>query len=172
MPEIAPYHRFQPCLLERLRDDEPAKREESSGQRIISYVRYRDGVMRDLRWLLNANAPISDPEDEADISHFPEARNSVLNLGIRSLSGTTVEGMDMEDLVRVIEEAIGRFEPRINKRSLRVRFLTEEKEKDVHVVALEISGELFADPVPQQLIFKTKLDLETGHVVGDRLDGS
>lgn len=172
MPEIAPYHRFQPCLLERLRDDEPAKKEESAGQRVISFARYRDGVLRDLRWLLNTNAPVSDPEDEADLSRFPEACNSVLNLGVRSLSGTTVEGLDMEDFVRLIEEAIGRFEPRINKRTLRVRFITEEKAKDIHVVAFEISGELFADPVPQQLIFKTKLDLETGHVVGDRLDGS
>ena len=63
-----------------------------------------------------------------------------------------------------------RFEPRIDPRTLDVKFIRGDSA--IHLVGFEISGELFADPVPQHLVFKTTLDMETGHIVGDRLDGS
>ena len=57
---LTPLDKLQPCLLDRLTDDEPGKREESRGQRIISLQRYKAGVLRDLEWLFNS------------IGHFPD----------------------------------------------------------------------------------------------------
>ena len=55
MPEgITPLDKLQPCLLDRLTDDEPEKKEESRIQRVISLQRYKAGVLRDLEWLFNS----------------------------------------------------------------------------------------------------------------------
>ena len=40
--------KLQPCLLDRLTDDEPGKKEESRSQRVISHQKYKRGVLRDL----------------------------------------------------------------------------------------------------------------------------
>jgi type VI secretion system protein ImpF len=45
-----------PCLLDRLTDDEPTSRVEGRAQRTISVSRFKDGVLRDLRWLFNTLA--------------------------------------------------------------------------------------------------------------------
>ena len=48
MAELTPLEKLQPCLLDRLTDDEPQKGEESRMQRVISAQRYRRGVLSDL----------------------------------------------------------------------------------------------------------------------------
>ena len=48
--------RIQPCLLDRLTDENPEAVKESRNERVISVKRYREGVLRDLIWLLNAKA--------------------------------------------------------------------------------------------------------------------
>src|SRR6201998_4295626 len=45
--------KVQPCLLDRLVDERPEVRTETTG-RGISLSRYRQGVLRDIEWLLNA----------------------------------------------------------------------------------------------------------------------
>ena len=45
--------RLQPSLLDRLTDNEPAKKEESRAQRVLSMKKLREGVVRDLLSLLN-----------------------------------------------------------------------------------------------------------------------
>ena len=56
MAELNRDQRFLPCLLDRLRDDDPKNTEESRNQRVISAQRYKEAVLRDLRWLFNASA--------------------------------------------------------------------------------------------------------------------
>ena len=48
--------KIQPCLLDRLTDEAPESQKESRNERIISIRRYREGVLRDLVWLLNGKA--------------------------------------------------------------------------------------------------------------------
>jgi len=55
MPDVTPLEKLQPCLLDRLTDDEPRKQEESRSQRVISHQKYRRGVLRDLEWLFNSS---------------------------------------------------------------------------------------------------------------------
>ena len=43
---------------------------------------------------------------------------------------------------------------------------------DRHMISFEIHGDLWANPVPEQLFIKTKIDLETGQCsLGDSVDG-
>jgi type VI secretion system protein ImpF len=156
MADSTPLERLQPCLLDRLTDDEPEKTEESRNQRVISQTRYKRGVLRDLEWLFNASAHL--PEEgrkQFRLSDFPEANRSILNFGTRHLCGTLAPHMD--ELERELADAVRLFEPRIINHTLNVKATVER-----HIVTIEMSGELWANPVSEKLFIKTTLDLETG----------
>jgi len=156
MAELTPFERLQPCLLDRLTDDEPEKREESRTQRVVSLQRYRQGVMRDLEWLFGASAHLpQEGQQTFSIEDFPEALKSVINFGTRHLFGLMAP--NMRELERQLTEALYTFEPRILRNSLKVRSRLEG-----NVIALELEGELWAAPLPEHLHIKTRLDLENG----------
>ncbi|MDB6066629.1 MAG: lysozyme protein [Pedosphaera sp.] len=166
MAELTPLEKLQPCLLDRLTDDDPKVTEESRNQRVISMQRYRRGVLRDLEWLFNTSAHLAEEgEDKFRLSNYPEAFNSVINFGTRHLCGLT--GAELNELERQLVDAIHFFEPRILRNSLTVKATIE-----LQIMAFEIHGELWANPMPEQLFIKTKIDLETGQCsLGDRADG-
>ena len=56
MAELTPIEKLQPCLLDRLTDDEPGNQKESRLQRVVSPQKYRAGVLRDVEWLFNSRA--------------------------------------------------------------------------------------------------------------------
>jgi len=166
MAELTPLEKLQPCLLDRLTDDEPEKTEESRNQRIISLQRYKRGVLRDLEWLFNASAhlPVEGPQ-EFRLSDYPEAHRSVINFGTRQLCGLIAPNMD--ELERELREAIQLFEPRIIDHTLTVKATIER-----HMVSFEMFGELWANPIPEKLFIKTNIDLETGQCnLGDTGNG-
>jgi len=157
MPELGVIERLQPCLLDRLTDDEPNKLQESRAQRVVSLQRYRAGVLRDLMWLFNASAHLPQEGDSLlDLQDYPEAHRSVINFGIRHLFGVMTPSM--RELERQLIQALYIFEPRILRNTVKVRSQVEG-----NVVGLEIEGELWASPVPERLHIKTMLDIETGH---------
>ena len=53
------------------------------------------------------------------------------------------------------------FEPRIKPDSLKVKAKPFKREEGLPTLVLEISGELWAQPVPQQLFLETSIELET-----------
>ncbi len=156
MAELTPLERLQPCLLDRLTDDEPEKTEESRNQRVISQARYKRGVLRDLEWLFGASAHL--PEEgrrQFKLSDYPEAYRSVINFGMRQLCGMLAPNMD--ELERELAESVRVFEPRIINHTLTVKASVER-----HVVTIEMFGELWANPVSEKLFIKTSIDLENG----------
>jgi type VI secretion system protein ImpF len=166
MAEHTPLEKLQPCLLDRLTDDEPHEKEESRNQRVISIQKYKRGVLRDLDWLFNANAHLSN-EGGGDVSldRFPEAEKSVINYGIRHLCGLIAPNMD--DLERALVQAIQVFEPRILRHSVQIKASMVR-----NMITFELHGEIWANPVPEELFINTKVDLEGGLcIVGDRAEG-
>src|SRR6266705_2730573 len=120
MAELTPFEKSQPCLLDRLTDDEPKITQESRNQRVISAQRYKRGVLRDLEWLFNASAHLPEEgKEKFRLSDFPEAFQSVINFGTRQLCGMFAP--DMDELERQLAEAIQFFEPRILRDSLDVK---------------------------------------------------
>jgi type VI secretion system protein ImpF len=156
---IAPLERIQPCLLDRLTDDAPDKKEESRMQRVVSLQRYRAGVLRDLEWLFNAIGHYPDEQvGRQKFSDFPEAYRSVVNFGLRQVYGWLAP--DVAEIEKEVYDAVTLFEPRINRQTLQVRAAI-----DRHLLSIEMSGELWANPIPERLFIKTQLDLESSHCI-------
>lgn len=161
MPELTPQERLQPALLDRLTDEEPEKRQELREHRVLSKSRMRQAVLRDLGWLFNATRL----ESGGDLANVPHARRSVINFGLPALSGKAASSLDVVELERAIRQAILDFEPRILPGTLQVRALLEASQLDHHnVIGVEIHGDLWAQPVPLELLVRTEIDLETGKV--------
>ena len=159
MPDLTPSERLQPCLLDRLTDDEPEKKQESRDARVISLSRYRQAVLRDISWVLNTVAHSAGDE----IYEFDHVACSVLNFGVPNVCGLSQRGQLGEDLEQRILNAIRMFEPRVLENSVSIRSVFDEEEMASTAVMFEIAGELWAQPANAVLYIKTSLDLETGH---------
>ena len=95
----------------------------------------------------------------------PDVLGSVLNFGLPSLSGKMASRVDVSLLERAIRQAIVRFEPRILADTLEVRAMEATSVLDTHnVIAFEIRGHLWSQPVPLEILLRTQIDLEAGQV--------
>jgi type VI secretion system protein ImpF len=160
MAELTPQERLQPSLLDRLTDDEPDQSQESREKRVLSMSRLRECVLRDLAWLFNASRPLS-PDD---LERYPFVACSVVNFGIPPLAGMTVRILDLNMLENLLRQSVIDFEPRILRNTVRVRANLTAAQVSHNSLTFEIEGELWGQPLPQQLYLKTEIDLESGQV--------
>ena len=161
MPELTPQERLQPALLDRLIDEEPDRQVEPRERRVMSKSRLREAVLRDLAWLFNSTRL----EASQSLDHVPFVRRSVVNFGLPALSGKPSSSLDVADLERAIRQAILDFEPRILPSTLEVRAVKQASSHEHHnIVGVQIHGQLWAQPVPLELLVRTEIDLETGKV--------
>jgi len=127
---------------------------------IISKHDIQSCVKRDLEWLFNTNQYFP-PED---LNELPESTCSVLNFGIPDLTGKTVSGMDMVKLERALMQAIVDFEPRIIQKTLTVKVLANQDNREHNIFVFEIEGEVWAKPLPLHLRLRTEFELENNQV--------
>lgn len=161
MADQLPKERLQPALLDRLVDDEPALTQEPRASRLITRKRLHEAVLRDLAWLFNTTRLGGD----AEFGNCSYARRSVLNFGLPALAGETASALDMVGLEQTIRQAILDYEPRIVPASLQVRALAAGDLHEQHnIVSIGIRGQLWAHPVPIELLLRTDVDLETSAV--------
>lgn len=160
MPELSQKERLQLSLLDRLTDDEPTKEAESREKRVISVSRLRQLVQRDIAWLLNSVGASS----HIDFDLYPEVEKSTLNFGITDLTGYSSRMFNPKQIERELTKCIRNYEPRIIPSSLKVKINVAEKEMSNQTVTFEISGDLWAQPLPLQLFLKTEVDIENGNV--------
>jgi type VI secretion system protein ImpF len=152
---ITPLDRLQPCLLDRLTDEEPGNREESRNQRVVTIQRYKAGVLRDLEWLFNSVGHYPDETvGRMTFGDYKEAYRSVINFGIRQVYGRLAP--DIEEIEKQLYDALVTFEPRINRHTLKVVVKIER-----NILSIELTGELWVNPLPEKLFIKTVLDLES-----------
>lgn len=152
--------RLQPSLLDRLTDFEPTSRQEAEDKRVMNKAQIREAVLRDLAWLLNAVKPTPSVAET-----WAQAARSVLNYGLPPMSGQMASRIDVSQLERTIKDAIEQFEPRVMADSLEVKALEASSMLDTHnVIEFEISGFLWAQPVPLELLVRTQVDLEGGQI--------
>lgn len=160
MAELTTQERLQPSLLDRLTDDEPSKAEESRERRVISAIRLRDCVTRDISWLLNCVR--LDSED--GLHEFPEVYRSVINFGIPDLAGLVMSGLDAGALERQIKDAITTFEPRLIPHTVRVIATKDDTRMNRQGLSFNIDAQMWATPIPLNLYLKTEVDLENGSI--------
>jgi type VI secretion system protein ImpF len=157
MAEISSRERLQPSLLDRLTDDAPEHKRESLEQQTLSVQQLRQAVLRDLAWLLNAtNLAATEDLDDA-----PLAKAATINYGIPSFAGLISTARRLNTLETGIANAIRAFEPRIRADSLTVKLRPPKDGDAAAAITFEIQGELWAQPVPQQLFLDTTIELET-----------
>ena len=131
---------------------------ESNQQRVVSMRRLRECVLRDVASLLNA----LNLETQVDLQRYPHVQRSVLNYGMRSLAGLSAAAVDPVKTAAGIEEAIRRYEPRLRK--VRVAPETREGPQEGHQLSFRIDAELWGQPMPQQLVLRTRIETDTGNV--------
>lgn len=161
MADPSPAERLQPSLLDRLTDDAPTVLTEPREARVLTKGQLRTAVLRDLAALMNAICLGAGD----DLSAYPEVERSVLNYGMPAFAGETASTLDVHDLEEGIRSAILRFEPRVLPNSLLVEAMATDNGLGWHnVVSVRISAQVWAQPVPLELLLRTEVDLETGQV--------
>lgn len=161
MADPSPTERLQPSLLDRLTDDAPTVLTEPREARVLTKGQLRTAVLRDLAALMNAICLGAGD----DLSAYPEVERSVLNYGMPAFAGETASTLDVHDLEEGIRSAILRFEPRVLPNTLLVEAMATDNGLGWHnVVSVRISAQVWAQPVPLELLLRTEVDLETGQV--------
>ncbi len=152
MTEPTPSDRLQPTLFDPLMPQEA---------RVLTKSGLRTAVLRDLTSLMNT-VRLGASED---LSAYPEVERSVLNYGMPAFAGGTASTLDVHGLEGSIRTVILRFEPRILANTLLVEAVDNDKMLGWHnVVSVKISAQVWAQPVPLELLLRTEVDLETGQV--------
>ncbi len=155
MARWAPEQTVTQSVLERLIDRAPDEAADPPPSRAQSVRLLKASLRRDLEWLLNTRRT---PEPAG--SEFEELERSVFNFGLPDV--TTLNRSSVRDrsrLVRMIEETVSTFEPRITR--LKVTPL-ESTASAQHVLRFQIEGMLQMDPAPEHISFDTVLQLASG----------
>jgi len=160
MAELTKKERLQPSLLDRLTDDDPEARQESRDRRVLSPARLRECVRRDLTWLFNT----ANLATVLNLDELPEVARSTVNFGMPDLAGRTASSVNIPALEQILRRVIWDFEPRLIKSSVRVRVISDDDKMNHNAMAFDIEAELWAQPLPLRLFFRTDIDLETGAV--------
>jgi type VI secretion system protein ImpF len=141
-------------ILDRLTDKDPKTKAESPPSRSQAMRMLRDGLRRDLEWLLNTRRT---PEEVGE--EYPELARSLYNYGLPDIGSFSAKNpQDHVRLRRALEAAIASFEPRL----LATRVSMETVAALVKGVRFQIQGLLRIDPSPEHVSFDTVLELPAG----------
>ena len=145
-----------PSILDRLLDEEPDISREPAKSRAQVLREMKSSVRRDLENLLNTRWRCS---------HWPpsleELAVSLVNYGIPDFTGGNLgSASDRNELRRIIETTIRRFEPRF--KTVRVELLENSEPLD-RTLRLRIDALLHAEPAPEPVMFDSALEPATGN---------
>ena len=126
---------------------------------MLSAEELRDSVRRELGALLNSTA-LSTVQD---LSAYPNVQRSTLNYGMPDMSGKTASGIDPRALESLVVRALAEFEPRLVKDTVKVA-VNRTDQMSHNTVTFVIEAELWSKPLPQKLLLRTELELESGEV--------
>ena len=143
--------RITPSVLDRLLDDRPEEKLEAPASRQANLRILKQSVKRDLEWLLNTRSNATEiPED------LPELNRSLASFGIPDFSSWNVNGAgDQEQLRRTIEDAVTRFEPRLEGVQVTIETMSELD----RTVRFRIDARLRVEPAPEPVTFDSVLQL-------------
>ena len=80
------------------------------------------------------------------------------------LSGYSSMTLNPKYIERELVKSIKNFEPRIIPRSLKVKVILAKSEMSGNTLSFELTGDLWAQPLPLQLFLQTEVDIENGSV--------
>lgn len=146
--------RTTPSVLDRLIDEAPRTSTEAPASRSSSIAQLRSAVRRDLEWLLNTRCH-TDPGDGL----LEEAPNSVAFYGLPDFTAVSIRSeSEVKGLVRSVEDAIRRFEPRF----LSVVVTLEPIDELDRQLRFRIEARLDVEPAPEPIAFDSVLQVGSG----------
>ena len=135
-------------VLDRLIDDPDHPEPRSWDESVIAF---KNSVLRDLDWLLNARRVYPPAPESLDL-----VTRSIYHFGLRDLSSRSAASVETRSqLLREVQEAISTFEPRLSK----VRVTLLQPPQGERRVSFQIEAELRTDPSPEAVLFETTLDV-------------
>ena len=143
-------------VLDRLIDAEPGLAADPAPTLATSIRQLKANLRRDLEWLLNTRRPpLHVPEE------FEETQRSLLTYGLPDITSLSRDSIATRtSLLREVEEAIERFEPRLA--DVRVQLVQTEGPNAVRELRFVVEALLKMDPNPEQVVFDTVLELSSG----------
>ena len=156
-PGVTRAGRPQLPLLDRLVDADPAETSDRPLSAAATMDRLRTSICRDLEELLNTRRRWQswDPA-------LAQLDRSLVGFGLPDFASVAFnEPRRREELRRLIESCIRRFEPRIV--DLKVT-LTETADKASGTLRMRIDALLRAEPAPEPIAFDTVVDLVAKNV--------
>lgn len=141
-------------VLDRLINDDPQNSSEAPPTRAQSVRMLRDGVRRDLEWLLNTRQVAFPPSES-----LRELCRSTYVYGLPDFSGYNLGAVAAEaKITRQLQSALKLFEPRL----ARVRLVPlEPMAAKTRTFRFRIEALLLMDPAPEHISFDTVLQLTT-----------
>jgi type VI secretion system protein ImpF len=149
--------RFWPSLRDRLKDRRP------DGLPLDDHFLTSDQLRAQVRSSLQNLFNATNLETSVPMEAWPRMRRSVMNFGVPDLTGKLASGIDAGGLERQLRDVILAFEPRLRPDSVRVRVTTTRADGVVdpeRPLSFEISGEIYATPVPEQIFVSSTWDVE------------
>jgi type VI secretion system protein ImpF len=148
-----PEQALRPSLLDRLIDREPRVPAEPDSARAIRLPQIKEGLRRDLEWLLNTKRSLVPvPPGSKHLGR------SLLTYGLPDFTdGSLEDGDTRQRLIRAIEVSVRRFEPRLTDVAVT---LVEEKGLG-RQLRFRIDALLDLDPAPEAITFDSVLRLAT-----------
>ncbi|MDR2102856.1 MAG: GPW/gp25 family protein [Treponema sp.] len=149
--------RYKPYVLKRLTDDEPYEKKEMVSA-VITEKQVKDDIFKNIEMLFCSRSHPS----AAELKGYEDLENSVLGYGISDYCGKICGDNDREFLLEHIKKQIRNFEPRLAPDSIEVEFTNPDASLR-SLLELRISGRVIVEQVNEEMLFISRLDMETGN---------
>ncbi|PKF63485.1 type VI secretion system baseplate subunit TssE [Psychromonas sp. psych-6C06] len=157
MARIEKDKKLRPSILDRLFDDEPLHNNEQKLQHHQLVKQLRISISRDLESLLNTRYHMLQPS-----SDFQEVEHSIFNYGLPDLATVNIRDMEhRKKFITHLETTLKSYEPRF--KSVKVAFVDNSDSVD-RTLRFRIDTVIYADPIPEVVVFDSILDSVTRSV--------
>lgn len=149
MPKSDNEIRITLSVLDRLLDDDPGQPTDVPASRSKSIESLKQSIRRDLEWLLNTRQTVGGvPPGLRELGH------SLAVYGLPDFSAFSVRSpSDQVRMQRVLEAAIGLFDPRLEDVRVTLVPVRDVEQK----LRFRIDARLRIEPVPEPVTFDTVL---------------
>ncbi len=154
MVRIDKNKKLRPSILDRLLDDEPHNQTEQDPGQHQLIKQLRNSVRRDLECLLNTRYHVTAPPDE-----FSEVEKSLINYGLPDLATINIaDAKKRDEFTTNLQKTLAEYEPRF--KSVKVSYIDNKDDTD-RTLRFRIDAVIYADPLPQVVVFDSILESVT-----------
>ncbi len=114
---------------------------------------YREGLRRDVEWLLNTRRPPTGLFED-----YPSAAKSVVNYGLPDLTHMSSRRENAETLILAIVNTLRLFEPRIHNPEVTLA----PSETNARALRFQVRGTLRLETGEEGVVFDTRLEIASG----------